>query len=148
MRTINLIAASFWSFFLLCSVLAGLAGPRPAPPAALMPPEFLLSVLLVSFLASFLLAYLPRKRVREGYWFTDWINRKWGQGTYLAFVQRLRPVAAIMAACFVVGILTIVSAHLTGQNWELYFRGVLALSWAFGFLIAYLVSFVVPPSVL
>ena len=81
----------------------------------------------------------------DGRWLQDLIDWKWGTGTYVEFLVRLRPTALMTLTCLTIGIVGLASTYANDQNWTAYFNSAFALSCGLGLLIAYLLSYRFPP---
>ncbi len=149
MNVTNLAIAAVWAFFLGCALFRGVADIiKPPPPTPFsMPAAFAIMIFGVVSVISFLLAFFVRRRIRQGEWYTDWIDRKWGAGTYEAFLERFRPARMIMITALIIGTFSLLSL-LSSFNQMIAIRTLFSLAAGLGLLAAYLLSHRFPPRVL
>ena len=99
------------------------------------------------FIASSGGVFLARRIIRYGHtWASRFIDRVWGEGTWEAFVVRLRPVALMIVTASIAGVVGLFSTYMNSQSWTAYVNSAFALSVGIGLTVAYCFSRRYPPT--
>jgi hypothetical protein len=127
------------------AIKIGHAHNPPGTVAPFPPIEFAFVALPLFFLFSSIGVFFLRRRQFEGGWMRHLVDWKWGAGTYREFLERFKPVALMMVAALIVGIVGLVSTYANDQNWYAYFGSAFSLTCGLGLLVAYFLSLRFPP---
>jgi hypothetical protein len=148
MKLGDLIIAVIWVCFLATAFYGGfesghvvnLLSVTPPPP-----PTFAWAFGLFIFTFFAIVGFFHRGPLLFGAWGQTWVDRKWGAGTYVAAIMRLRPVALFMLTVLIRGVTSLLSNYANPQSLWTVADGVFPLAFGLGLLVAYLLSLRFPP---
>lgn len=147
MKISNFLIVIIWLFFLRDAYLQG----RNIPTTTLLenaPTETVILILTLPFLFFLTAGFFQRKSLIEIPMLTKYIDKKYGNGTFQAFVSKLRPITLFTLGCLLLGITGLVSTYLSTKNPSGYLVGGFFISGGIGLLIAFLLSIRFPPRLL
>lgn len=148
MRISTALISIFWIYVLADAYLQGLE--IPGLLATISVPEGALPWIVTSLIALFtgclLVTFSQRRRLMEDLpLVTRWVDSKFGEGTYMDFSRRLRPVAVATLSSSVLAISSLRATYATTKSLTGYLAGAAFSAIALGLLVAYLLSRRYPP---